>query len=95
LKPTWQQVQACRPWLEQEIRLVRPRVVVVMGATAAQSLLGTKFRVTQERGKVIESADWPPRIVATVHPSAVLRAPDDKQRPRPVRAVGKGPACGA
>lgn len=78
-KPNAQQISACRPWLETEIALVKPRVIVVLGATAAQSLLGPKFRVTQQRGQFIES-DLAPYIMATVHPSSILRAPDDETR---------------
>ena len=73
-KPSPAEVRACRPWLEEEIRLVRPRVIVALGSTAAQTLLGRAFRVTEQRGKVVESELG--RVLATVHPSAVLRAPD-------------------
>jgi uracil-DNA glycosylase len=78
-KPNSQQVRACRPWLEAEVETVKPHLLVLMGATAAQSLLGPSFRVTQHRGKVIPT---PLGIsaVATVHPSSILRAPDDKAR---------------
>jgi uracil-DNA glycosylase len=75
-KPSAGEVRACNPWLREEIRLVNPRVIVALGATAAQALLGKQFRVTQNRGKAIQSELYPP-VVATVHPSAVLRAPDD------------------
>ena len=75
-KPAPGEVRACHPWLEQEIRLVRPRVIVALGATAAQALLGPKFKVTQQRGKAVTS-DWAGTIIATVHPSSVLRAPAD------------------
>ena len=78
-KPNAQQIAACRPWLETEIALVKPRVIVALGATAAQSLLGPKFRVTQQRGQFIES-DLAPYVMATVHPSSILRAPDDETR---------------
>jgi DNA polymerase len=74
-KPAPGEVRACRPWLEEEIRLVRPQVIVALGATAAQALLGPKFRVTEQRGQVLTS-DWG-AVVATVHPSSVLRAPAD------------------
>ena len=73
-KPSAGEVRACHPWLEEEIRMVRPRVIVALGATAAQALLGPKFRVTEQRGKAIMS-DWAGTVIATVHPSAVLRAP--------------------
>jgi uracil-DNA glycosylase len=75
-KPAPGEVRACRPWLEAEIRLVRPRVIVALGATAAQALLGPKFKVTEKRGELVTS-DWAGAIIATVHPSAVLRAPAD------------------
>ncbi|HEU5041358.1 MAG TPA: UdgX family uracil-DNA binding protein [Gemmatimonadales bacterium] len=74
-KPLLGEVRACRPWLEEEIRLVRPGVIVALGSTAAQSLLGSGFKVTERRGTVVTS-EWG-AIVATVHPSSVLRAPDD------------------
>jgi DNA polymerase len=78
-KPNALEVAACRPWLDAEIVLTRPEVVVLMGATAAQALLGPKFRVTQQRGKLLES-DLAPAVIATVHPSSILRAPDDESR---------------
>jgi uracil-DNA glycosylase len=73
------EIAACRPWLEAEINVVKPRVVVCLGATAAQSLLGRDFRVTQRRGEAIA---WTlaPFAVATVHPSAILRASDEDAR---------------
>jgi DNA polymerase len=81
-KPTAAEVRACRPWLEEEIRLVRPRVNVALGATAAQALLGNKFKVTEQRGRPVRSA-WAEVVFATVHPSAVLRAPvDARERAR-------------
>jgi uracil-DNA glycosylase family protein len=78
-KPTWSELVACRPWLEAELDLVKPRVLVCLGATAAQSLLGKQFRVTRERGIPLES-DLAEHVVATIHPSAVLRAQDDDAR---------------
>jgi uracil-DNA glycosylase family protein len=75
-KPSAAEVRACNPWLQEEIRLIKPRVVVALGATAAQALLGKQFRVTQHRGKPMPS-ELAQAVVATVHPSAVLRAPDD------------------
>ena len=74
-KPTWSEQMACRPWLESELALVKPRALVLMGATAAQSVLGKDFRVTQHRGKAIES-DLAQLVTATIHPSAVLRSDD-------------------
>jgi len=77
-KPSWSEVMACRPWLEAELALVKPRALVLMGATAAQSLLGKSFRVTQERGKPLDS-ELAEIVVATIHPSAVLRAEDREE----------------
>jgi DNA polymerase len=78
-KPTAGEVRACRPWLEAEIRVVRPRAVVCLGATAAQDLLGRDFRVTEHRGEVLATG-LAPIVMATVHPSSILRAPDDQTR---------------
>lgn len=78
-KPNAKEIGACRPWLDTEIALVRPRVIVCLGATAAQALLGRGFKVTQERGTFVESP-LAPKVTATVHPSSILRAPDDESR---------------
>jgi uracil-DNA glycosylase len=78
-KPRASEVKACRPWLEAELRAVQPAVVVCLGATAAQSVLGASFRLMKQRGQVI-SSPIAPRVVATIHPSAVLRAPDSEGR---------------
>ena len=78
-KPSWSELTACRPWLEAELALVRPAVLVCLGATAAQSLLGRDFRVTKQRGEWIES-DLAERVTATVHPSAILRQRDEESR---------------
>jgi len=78
-KPNAQEISACRPWLEAEIAVVKPKIIVALGATAAQSLLGPKFRVTKQRGEFIEST-LAPYVMATVHPSSILRAPDDETR---------------
>jgi DNA polymerase len=75
-KPSAAEVRACNPWLQEEIRLVNPRVVVTLGATAAQALLGKQFRVTQDRGRPIPT-EFAEAVLATVHPSAVLRAPPE------------------
>jgi uracil-DNA glycosylase family protein len=75
-KPNAAQVRACNPWLREELRLVKPKVVVALGSTAAQALLGNAFRLTQHRGEVVRS-DWAGPVIATVHPSSVLRAPDE------------------
>jgi uracil-DNA glycosylase len=72
-KPAWSEIAACRPWLDAELSVVRPQVLVCLGATAAQALLGRSFRVTRERGKPIDS-DLAPNVLATIHPSAILRA---------------------
>jgi len=80
-KPNSLEIGACKPWLEAEIRAVAPKLVVCLGATAAQSLLGPAFRVTQQRGVVIEPSGLPP-VVATVHPSSILRAQDEESRAR-------------
>jgi uracil-DNA glycosylase family protein len=79
-KPNAAEVAACRPWLDAELATVRPRVVVLLGATAAQALLGRSFRVTARRGEVIEETGIAPYVVATVHPSSILRAPDAATR---------------
>jgi len=78
-KPNAQEVRACRPWLDAEIAVVKPEVIVCLGATAAQSLLGAAFRVSQRRGEVMPST-LAPKVIATVHPSSILRAPDDETR---------------
>src|SRR5918996_40995 len=75
-KPNWSEIAACRPWLDAELGVVRPEVLVCLGATAAQALLGRSFRVTRERGTLVESA-LAPYTTATVHPSSILRADDD------------------
>jgi DNA polymerase len=78
-KPSAGEVRACRPWLDAEIRAVRPRAIVCLGATAAQTLLGRLFRVTEHRGELVASP-LAPLVMATVHPSSILRAPDDVAR---------------
>jgi uracil-DNA glycosylase family protein len=78
-KPNGAEIAACRPWLETEIGLVQPRVLVCLGATAAQALLGKAFKVSRQRGTFVESS-LAPRVTATVHPSSILRAPDDESR---------------
>jgi uracil-DNA glycosylase family protein len=74
-KPSWAEMTACRPWLDAEIAVVQPRVLVCLGATAAQALLGRQFRVTKQRGQLIDSP-LAPNVLATIHPSAILRADD-------------------
>ena len=78
-KPDAAEIAACRPWLDAEIAALRPKVVVCLGATAGQALLGRGFRVTQHRGEFVESP-LAPFVMATVHPSSILRAPDDETR---------------
>ena len=78
-KPNSLEITACRPWLEAEIALIKPDVIVALGATAAQALLGPQFRVTKQRGEFIPST-LAPYVMATVHPSSILRAPDDETR---------------
>jgi uracil-DNA glycosylase family protein len=80
-KPNSREVAACRPWLEAELRLVRPKLLVILGATAGQAIFGPSFRVTRERGKVL-SSKFAPKVVATVHPSSLLRQPDEESRRR-------------
>jgi DNA polymerase len=80
-KPNSREIAACRPWLEAELRIVKPNLVVAMGATAAQAIFGPGFRVTRERGKVL-SSKLAPRVLATVHPSSLLRQPDEESRER-------------
>jgi DNA polymerase len=80
-KPAPAEIAACLPWLEAELDLVKAEVVVCLGATAAQALLGPRFRVTKQRGQWL-SAPGAPRVLATVHPSSILRAPDDEARRR-------------
>jgi uracil-DNA glycosylase len=78
-KPKAREIEACRPWLDAEITAIQPAVIVCLGATAAQALLGKAFRVTQHRGEFVESP-LAPHVMATVHPSSILRAPDEKTR---------------
>ena len=80
-KPNSREIAACRPWLEAELRIVKPKLVVAMGATAAQTFFGPGFRVTRERGKVL-SSKLAPRVLETVHPSSLLRQPDEESRQR-------------
>ena len=80
-KPGRVHVKACRPWLDAELEALQPRVVVLLGATAAQALLGPSFKVTEQRGRAITDTAIAPVVVATVHPSSILRgAPEDRER---------------
>jgi uracil-DNA glycosylase family protein len=78
-KPNGTELKACRPWLEAEVALIRPSIIVCLGAIAAQSVFGPKWRVTKERGRFVEHP-WAPHATSTIHPSAILRAPTDEQR---------------
>jgi DNA polymerase len=78
-KPDVVEITACLPWLHAELAVVKPRALVCLGATAAQALLGRKFKVTQQRGRFVPSP-LAPLVTATVHPSSILRAPDDSTR---------------
>ena len=78
-KPNAAEISACRPWLEAELATVKPQVLVCLGATAAQALLGRKFSVSRQRGELVKSP-LAPHVVATVHPSSLLRMPEEKDR---------------
>lgn len=78
-RPRAGEINACMPWLESELTVIRPRILVCLGATAAQALLGRAFRVTQDRGRWVDS-ELADKVMATVHPSSILRAPDDSRR---------------
>jgi uracil-DNA glycosylase len=80
-KPNAMEIAACRPWLDAEIAALKPDVVVCLGATAAQALLGRDFKITQRRGELIQTS-FAPAVMATVHPSSILRAPDEETRHR-------------
>jgi DNA polymerase len=79
------EIDACSPWLQEELRVVQPEALVLLGATAAKAILGSKFRVTQQRGELLES-ELAPIVSATIHPSAILRAPDEETRQEERRA---------
>jgi DNA polymerase len=80
-KPNWSEIAACHPWLQSELEVIEPAVLVCLGATAAQALLGKQFRVTKERGTWIES-ELAPHVTATIHPSSILRQRSDEDRHR-------------
>lgn len=84
-KPRHSEIAACRPWLDAEMAAVKPKIIVCLGASAAQALLGKDFRVSRDRGKLIDS-DLDSQVLATVHPSSILRAQDDKSRRSQMRA---------
>jgi uracil-DNA glycosylase len=78
-KPMAGEIRACRPWLEAEVKLIAPKVIVCLGATASQTVLGNAFRLTRQRGVPLEHP-WASQVVATIHPSAILRVPDQADR---------------
>ncbi len=84
-KPNMSEIRACKPWLEAELQVVKPRALVCLGATAAQALLGSDFRITRQRGKFVDS-ELAPLVLATVHPSSILRAPDEETRKLELKA---------
>jgi DNA polymerase len=79
-KPNTLQIAACRPWFDAEVQVIKPQVVICLGATAAQAILGRKFKVTKNRGELIFDSAIAVAVMATVHPSSILRAPDDESR---------------
>ena len=85
-KPTMREIKACRPWLDAEVETVRPKLIVALGATAAQGLLGSSFRITEDHGKLQQLIGLPP-IIATLHPSAILRAQTDEDRESYMRTL--------
>lgn len=80
-KPSAREIRACRPWLDAELETIQPRLILCLGATAAQGLLGSGFKITQQHGKLQQAPGLPP-IMATLHPSAILRAPSEEDRHR-------------
>jgi DNA polymerase len=78
-KPNSIEIRACRPWLEAELALIQSQIIVCLGATAAQAIFGSAYRVTHERGRFVKN-EWGPHVTSTVHPSAILRAPDEENR---------------
>jgi uracil-DNA glycosylase len=78
-KPNGPEIRACRPWLEAEINLIQPQIIVCLGATATQTIFGTTYRLTKERGQFVRNS-WAAHVTSTVHPSVILRAPDAEQR---------------
>jgi DNA polymerase len=78
-KPNAGEIRACRPWLEAELAAIQPQVILCLGATAAQTVFGPKYRLTRERGQFLPHP-WAPHATSTIHPSAILRAPDSDQR---------------
>lgn len=87
-KPRYSEIEACRPWLDAELAAIKPRVIVCLGASAAQALLGKDFRVSRDRGKLFDS-NLARYVLATVHPSSILRAQDDESRQAQLEALIK------
>jgi DNA polymerase len=83
-KPNLTEIRACRPWLDAELEQIQPKAIVALGSTAAQALLGKDFKVTKQRGELVDS-DLAPLVTATVHPSSILRAPSDDDREKAMR----------
>jgi len=83
-KPSARQIAACKPWLKAEVAVIKPDVLVALGATAAQAIMGSGFKVTKHRGETITDTTWAPIVMATVHPSSLLRAPDEASRRRAI-----------
>jgi DNA polymerase len=76
-KPNAREIQACKPWLTAELQVLKPQMVICLGATAAQALMGKEFRITKSRGEIIHDTEWAPKLLATVHPSSILRTPSE------------------
>jgi uracil-DNA glycosylase family protein len=74
------EIDACKPWLEEELRVVRPEALILLGATAAKAILGSSFRVSRARGQLLDESELAPIVSATIHPSAILRGPDEASR---------------
>src|SRR5260370_15997664 len=91
-KPNMKEIRACRPWLEAELETVRPKLIVCLGAVAAQSLLGSSFKITQDHGKLQKAEGFPP-IIATLHPSAILRIRTEEDRHSQMQTISSGFAC--
>lgn len=85
-KPGMKEIHACRPWLEAELETVRPKLIVCLGAVASQSLLGSRFKITESHGQIQQAAGFPP-IIATLHPSAILRARTEEDRHRQMKIL--------
>ena len=79
-KPSARQISACKPWLQAEVEIVKPKMVIALGATAAQAMMGAKFRITKTHGELFKDTPWAPSFMATIHPSAILRMPDHDLR---------------